>query len=157
MPKLFSLRHSLLTLPLLAGLAPAIVVGQQAAAPGAAIAAAPTTQLALSPDAADACAQSHLRAAASGTAAQAGAASIGHRRKMALYDVKYYKLDLNLENNSLAVSGTVLMRVKVGAAPLGEFAFELYQAPAGAAAGAATLLIDEVEIGGRAATVRACF
>ena len=152
MMKFFSLRHSLLTLSLLVGLAP-VVMGQPAATPTAfPAAAAPATQLALSPDAADACAQSHLRAAASGTAAQAGTASTGHRRKMALYDVKYYKLDLSLENNSLAVAGTVLMRVKVGTAPLGEFAFELYQAPAGAAAGAATLLIDEVEFGGRAVT-----
>ena len=76
-------------------------------------------------------------------------ASVPHRRKMDRYDVKYYKLDIALENTSLNVAGSVLMRVRVGSQPLDSLAFELYQAPTNAPAGTATLLIDSVVVGGR--------
>ena len=118
------------------------VVAQQLAGP----VPPPAAQSVAVPDAAEACAQSRLRAAAASPALLA-VASVAHRRKMAQYDVKYYKLDLALENTSLAVSGSVWMRVEVGAAPLSEFAFELYQAPVGAASGAASLVIDRIEFG----------
>ena len=36
-------------------------------------------------------------------------ASVPHRRKMDRYDVKFYKLDIALENTSLNVAGSVLM------------------------------------------------
>ena len=75
--------------------------------------------------------------------------SVGHRRKMARYDVKYYKLDLSLENNSLNVAGSVWMRLQVGSQALDSLAFELYQAPSGSPAGTATLLIDSVVVNGR--------
>ncbi|RYY09992.1 MAG: hypothetical protein EOO36_21305, partial [Cytophagaceae bacterium] len=98
-------------------------------------------------EAARACAQAHQR---QGTAAQAVAiASVRHRQKMERYDVKWYKLDLALENNSRSVAGSVLLRVQVRAQVLDSLAFELYQAPAGAPAGTATLLIDSVVVGGR--------
>jgi hypothetical protein len=102
---------------------------------------------AASGDAAQACRQARLGPAAR-TAATAGA-SVRHRLKMARYDVKWYKLDLALENNSRALAGSVLLHVQVGAQPLDSLAFELYQAPVGAAPGAATLVIDSVVAGGR--------
>ena len=76
-------------------------------------------------------------------------ASGAHRARMNRYDVKYYKLDLALENTSLDVAGSVWMRVQVGAQALDSLAFELYQAPAGAPAGTPTLLIDSVVVNGR--------
>lgn len=76
-------------------------------------------------------------------------ASVTHRAKMERYDVKYYKLDLALENTSLNVAGSVWMRVRVGSQALDSLAFELYQAPAGSAATVATLLIDSVVVNGR--------
>jgi hypothetical protein len=98
-------------------------------------------------DAALACRQARLGQAAR-TAATTGA-SVRHRLKMDRYDVKWYKLDLALENNSRALAGSALLLVQVGAQPLDSLAFELYQAPAGAAPGAATLVIDSVVAGGR--------
>ncbi len=98
-------------------------------------------------DAALACRQARLSQAAR-TAAVAGA-SVRHRLKMDRYDVKWYKLDLALENNSRALAGSALLLVQVGAQPLDSLAFELYQAPAGAAPGAATLVIDSVVAGGQ--------
>ena len=76
---------------------------------------------------------------------RAATASVAHRAKMERYDVKYYKLDLALENTTLAIAGSVWMRVRVGAQALDSLAFELYQGPAGAA----TLLIDSVVVNGR--------
>ena len=85
------------------------------------------------------------------SATRTATASVDHRRKMDRYDVKYYKLDLALENTSLRVAGSVWMRVRVGRQALDSLAFELYQAPAGAPAGAATLLIDSVVVDGQRA------
>ncbi|GAC1587115.1 MAG: M1 family aminopeptidase [Hymenobacter sp.] len=65
------------------------------------------------------------------------------------YDVKYYKLDLALDNTSLNVAGAVWMRVRVGVQALDSLAFELYQAPVGSPAGTPTLLIDSVVVNGR--------
>ena len=79
------------------------------------------------------------------TAQRPATASVRHRAKMERYDVKYYKLDLALENTSLNIAGSVWMRVRVGAQALDSLAFELYQGPAGAA----TLLIDSVVVNGR--------
>ena len=98
-------------------------------------------------DAALACRQARLGQAAR-TAAVAGV-SVRHRLKMDRYDVKWYQLDLALENNSRALAGSALLLVQVGAQPLDSLAFELYQAPAGAPPGAATLVIDSVVAGGR--------
>lgn len=126
----------------------ALVLG---AYPAAAQQPTPTTPPALAPgagraDAAMVCAQAHLRA--SGAAGSLPTTTLAHRRLMERYDVKYYKLDLALENNSLNVAGSVLMRVRVGSQPLDSLGFELYQAPLGAPAGAPTMLIDKVEVGG---------
>jgi aminopeptidase N len=79
------------------------------------------------------------------TAQRTATASVAHRAKMERYDVKYYKLDLALENTSLNIAGSVWMRVRVGPQPLDSLAFELYQG----APGAATLLIDSVVVNGR--------
>jgi len=98
-------------------------------------------------DAAQACRQARLGTAAR-TAATAGV-SVRHRLQMDRYDVKWYKLDLALENNSRVLAGSALLLVQVGAQPLDSLAFELYQAPAGAAPGAATLVIDSVVAGGQ--------
>jgi aminopeptidase N len=78
------------------------------------------------------------------TAQRTATASVAHRIKMDRYDVKYYKLDLALENNSLNVAGSVWMRLRVGPQALDSLAFELYKASAGA-----TLLIDSVVVNGR--------
>ena len=91
-----------------------------------------------------ACAQARVH-----TSQRTATASVAHRAKMNRYDVKYYKLDLALENNSLAVAGSVWMRVQVGAQALDSLAFELYKSPAGSSAGTATLLIDSVVVNGR--------
>jgi hypothetical protein len=105
----------------------------------------------LSPDdlaaAGRACALAHQRQGAGPLAV--ATSSVRHRQQMARYDVQWYKLDIALENNSRSVAGSAIMRVRVGAQPLDSLAFELYQAPAGAGAGAATLLIDSVVVGGR--------
>ncbi|MBF9140621.1 M1 family metallopeptidase [Hymenobacter properus] len=90
------------------------------------------------------CAAAHVRAAQ-----RTATSSVSHRRKMDRYDVKYYKLDLAMENNSLNVAGLVWMRVRVGAQALDSLAFELYQAPTGSPAGTATMLIDSVVVNGR--------
>lgn len=94
-----------------------------------------------------ACALAHQRPGAGPLAV--ATSSVRHRQKMERYDVQWYKLDIALENNSRNVAGSVIMRVRVGAQPLDSLAFELYQAPASAGAGAATLLIDSVVVGGR--------
>ncbi|MGI4865530.1 MAG: M1 family aminopeptidase [Janthinobacterium lividum] len=97
--------------------------------------------------AARACALAHQR---QGAATQAVAiASVRHRQKMERYDVKWYKLDIALENNSRNVAGSVLLRVQVRAQALDSLAFELYQAPANSPASTATLVIDSVVAGGR--------
>ncbi|MGI4831927.1 MAG: hypothetical protein ACRYFK_00520, partial [Janthinobacterium lividum] len=75
--------------------------------------------------------------------AAAAVVPLRHRQKMDSYDVQWYKLDLTLSNTLLDVAGSGLLRVRVRQA-LDSVAFELYQAPAGAPAGAATLLIDSV-------------
>ncbi|RSK24052.1 M1 family aminopeptidase [Hymenobacter metallilatus] len=66
-------------------------------------------------------------------------ATLRHRQKMARYDVKYYKLDLNLTNNSRGVSGAVTIRAQTGSQPLDSLAFELYS----------THTIDSVVVNGR--------
>ncbi len=99
-----------------------------------------TSQLA-GPDAAELCAAAHLKAAL-----RPATASVTHQAKMNRYDVKYYKLDLAMENTSLNVAGSVWMRVRVGSQALDSLAFELYKSPAGTPA---TLLIDSVVVNGR--------
>ncbi len=94
-----------------------------------------------------ACALAHQRQGAGALAV--ATSSVRHRQKMERYDVQWYKLDIALENNSRNVAGSAIMRVRVGAQPLDSLAFELYKAPASAGAGAATLLIDSVVVGGR--------
>ena len=83
------------------------------------------------------------------SAQRVATSSVSHRLKMSRYDVKYYKLDLALENNSLNVAGSVWMRIRVGSQALDSLAFELYRAPLNAPAGTATLLIDSVVVNGR--------
>jgi aminopeptidase N len=95
-------------------------------------------------DAGPICAAAHIK-----TALRTSTSSIAHRARMNRYDVKYYKLDLALENTSLNVAGSVWMRVRVGSQSLDSLAFELYQAPANSPAGTATLLIDSVVVNGR--------
>ena len=89
------------------------------------------------------CAAAHVQ-----TAQRTATSSVSHRRKMERYDVKYYKLDLALDNTSLNVAGSVWMRVLVRGQALDSLAFELYQSPAGSPAGTATLLIDSVVVNG---------
>ncbi|GAA4022787.1 M1 family aminopeptidase [Hymenobacter glaciei] len=87
----------------------------------------------------------HSCAATRGIAVQrTTTASVAHRAKMERYDVKYYKLDLALENTSLTIAGSAWMRVRIGAQALDSLAFELYKG----APGAATLLIDSVVVNG---------
>ncbi|MDO7873562.1 M1 family aminopeptidase [Hymenobacter sp. ASUV-10] len=105
----------------------------------------PTHDFAITPadlagDAARQCATAHI-----GAAQRRPSTTILHRAKMERYDVKYYKLDLALENNSRDVAGSVWMRVRVRTQAIDSLAFELYQGPAGTA----TLLIDSVVINGR--------
>ncbi|HEX8659441.1 MAG TPA: M1 family metallopeptidase, partial [Hymenobacter sp.] len=83
------------------------------------------------------------------SALRVATSSVPHRRKLDRYDVKYYKLDLALENNSLNVAGSVWMRVRVKGEALDSLAFELYQAPVGSPAGTASLFIDSVVVNGR--------
>jgi hypothetical protein len=101
-------------------------------------------QIAPGPDAGLVCAAGRIA-----NAQRTATSSVAHRAKMNRYDVKYYKLDLALENTSLNVAGSVLMRVRVGSQALDSLAFELYQAPAGSPAGTATLLIDSVVVNGK--------
>jgi aminopeptidase N len=108
-------------------------------------AARPMHDFAVSPadlagDAARQCATAHINAAQ-----RRPSTTIGHRAKMERYDVKYYKLDLALENNSRAIAGSVWMRVQVRSQAIDSLAFELYQGTPGTA----TLLIDSVVTNGR--------
>ncbi|WBA42864.1 M1 family aminopeptidase [Hymenobacter canadensis] len=91
---------------------------------------------ALTDDAALLCSQAHTR-----TALRGPAATVPHRRKMDRYDVKYYKLDIALENNSRNVGGNVRMLARTLAQPLDSVAFELYS----------TFTIDSVVVNGRRA------
>ncbi|WP_161599582.1 M1 family aminopeptidase [Hymenobacter nivis] len=100
-------------------------------------------------DAGRACAAAHLRA---GLGTLAATASGAHRAQLARYDVTYYKLDLALEPTSRDVAGMAWLRVRVGRQALDSLAFDLYQAPAGAPASAATLRIDSVVVNGRQAS-----
>ena len=95
----------------------------------------------LAADASWRCAQAHI-----GQAALRPTTTVPHRREMDKYDVKYYKLDLALENNSRAVAGAVWMRARVGTQALSTLAFELYQP---ASAGADGMLLDSVVVNGR--------
>jgi aminopeptidase N len=88
-------------------------------------------------DAALLCSQAHTR-----TASRGPAATVPHRRKMDRYDVKYYKLDIALENNSRNVGGNVRMLARTLAQPLDSVAFELYS----------TFTIDSVVVNGRRAS-----
>lgn len=54
------------------------------------------------------------------------------------YDVKFYFLDLNLENNTIYVSGSVTFYAEVVAAEMDTFAFELLD----------EMIIDQVEVNG---------
>ncbi|WP_216688700.1 M1 family metallopeptidase [Hymenobacter siberiensis] len=101
-------------------------------------------QITAGPDAGLVCAAGRIA-----SAQRTATSSVTHRARMNRYDVKYYKLDLALENTSLNVAGSVLMRVRVGSQALDSLAFELYQAPAGSPAGTATLLIDSVVVNGK--------
>ncbi|MBO0359024.1 T9SS type A sorting domain-containing protein [Hymenobacter sp. BT186] len=84
-------------------------------------------------DAAFSCALAHERAAL-----RQPTTTVRHRQKMDRYDVKYYKLDLALENNSRNVSGNVRMLART-VQPLDSVAFELYP----------TYTIDSVVVNGR--------
>lgn len=86
-------------------------------------------------DAAFSCALAHER-----SAQRQATASVRHRQKMDGYDVKYYKLDIALENNSRNVSGYVRMLART-VQPLDSVAFELYP----------TYTIDSVVVNGRRA------
>jgi aminopeptidase N len=91
-------------------------------------------RLAPADDAALLCSQAHSR-----TALRGPAATVPHRRKMDRYDVKYYKLDIALENNARTVGGNVRMLARTLAQPLDSVAFELYP----------TFTIDSVVVNGR--------
>lgn len=106
------------------------------------VAAPALTQLRL--DAGDRCAAARVQ-----TVQRTVTSSVSHVAKMNRYDVKYYKLDVAMENTSLNVSGSVWMRVRVGNQPLDSLAFELYKSPNGSAASVPSLLIDSVVVNGR--------
>ncbi|GAB2701710.1 peptidase M1 [Hymenobacter frigidus] len=106
------------------------------------VAAPALTQLRL--DAGDRCAAARVQ-----TVQRTVTSSVSHVVKMNRYDVKYYKLDVAMENTSLNVSGSVWMRVRVGNQPLDSLAFELYKSPNGSAASVPSLLIDSVVVNGR--------
>ena len=129
--------HKILTLALAA--TPLALAFGQALPPARPGQPAPLGELAA--DASWRCAQAHI-----GQASLRPTTTVAHRREMDKYDVKYYKLDLALENNSLDVAGAVWMRARVGRQALTTFAFELYQP---AAAGADGLLLDSVVVNGR--------
>ncbi|TGE13901.1 M1 family aminopeptidase [Hymenobacter elongatus] len=93
-------------------------------------------QAASSVDAAISCAQMHQNAAL-----RQPATTVRHRQKMERYDVKYYKLDIALENNSRYVEGSARMKALNGAQPLDSLAFELYP----------TFIIDSVVVNGKKA------
>lgn len=120
-------------------LAPLALMAQQAG-PGNTVRSLPAVDL----DGGRLCAAAHVK-----SALRTATSSVTHRAKMNRYDVKYYKLDLAMENTSLNVAGSVWMRIRVGSQALDSLAFELYQAPAGSPAGTATLLIDSVVVNGR--------
>jgi aminopeptidase N len=86
--------------------------------------------------AASSCALAHQSAAR-----QQPATTVRHRQKMERYDVKYYKLDLALENTSRDVGGSVRMLALNKAQALDSLAFELYP----------TFIIDSVVVNGRKA------
>ena len=105
------------------------------ARPGAPAAYAPAD------DASWRCAQAHI---GQGQPARRPSTTVAHSAKMNRYDVKYYKLDLALENNSRDVAGSVLIRVRVGSQPLDSLAFELFPLlPNGEG-----MIIDRMEING---------
>ncbi|MCB2376862.1 T9SS type A sorting domain-containing protein [Hymenobacter sp. BT635] len=81
--------------------------------------------------AARSCAQVHQN-----TAQRQPAATVRHRQKMERYDVKYYKLDIALENNVRTVGGSVRMLALNRTQALDSLAFELYP----------TLIIDSVVV-----------
>ena len=126
------LAASLLALPALA----------QRVAPPVAVPLAPL----LAADASLACAKAHIGQAQ--RAAAITTTSVRHRQKMDRYDVQWYGLNLNLENNSRDISGSVTMRVRV-LQPLDSVAFELYQAPVGSPQGTPTLTIDTLKVNGQ--------
>ncbi|WP_375435530.1 M1 family aminopeptidase [uncultured Hymenobacter sp.] len=95
---------------------------------------APNLNTAALGSAALSCARSHVQAAL-----RQPATTVQHRQKMDRYDVKYYKLDLALENNSRNVSGNVRMTARTRTQPLDSVAFELYP----------TYTIDSVVVNGR--------
>jgi len=137
------LRYALI----ISGISVASGPGQAQQVPAAAARAALALPLSTADlDAGRLCAAAHVQAGQ-----RPATSSVAHRAKMNRYDVKYYKLDLAMENNSLNVAGSVWMRVRVGSQPLDSLAFELYQAPVGSPATAATLLIDSVVVNGRRA------
>lgn len=68
------------------------------------------------------CALSRL----SGSSQRSAVVSPEHQRLMNLYDVTFYKLDLQLERNSTSVSGTVTINANAKAGGLSTFAFELH-------------------------------
>ena len=105
------------------------------------VAAPALTQLRL--DAGDRCAAARVQ-----TVQRTVTSSVSHVAKMNRYDVKYYKLDVAMENTSLNVSGSVWMRVRVGNQALDSLAFELYKSPNGSAASVPSLLIDSVVVNG---------
>ncbi|HEX8427870.1 M1 family aminopeptidase [Hymenobacter sp.] len=80
------------------------------------------------------CANAHVQAAL-----REPATTVRHRQKMDRYDVKYYKLDIALENNSRDVSGNVRMLARTLQQPLDSVAFELFPA----------YTIDSVVVNGR--------
>ncbi|QIX63316.1 T9SS type A sorting domain-containing protein [Hymenobacter sp. BT18] len=86
---------------------------------------------------ADLCAASHVR-----QALRQPATTIAHRQQMDRYDVKYYKLDLSLENNSRNVAGHTWMRARNGNTTLETMAFELFS----------TYVIDSVVVNKQKAT-----
>ena len=106
------------------------------------VAAPALTQLRL--DAGERCAAARVQ-----TVQRTVTSSVSHVAKMNRYDVKYYKLDVAMENTSLNVGGSVWMRVRVGNQPLDSLAFELYKSPNGSAASVPSLLIDSVVVNGR--------
>ncbi|UOG77009.1 T9SS type A sorting domain-containing protein [Hymenobacter tibetensis] len=91
----------------------------------------------LNSNAAFSCARAHVQAAS-----RQPSTTVRHRQKMDRYDVKYYKLDIALENNSRNVSGSVRMLARTLAQPLDSVAFELYP----------TFTIDSVVVNGRRST-----
>ncbi|PJJ60257.1 M1 family aminopeptidase [Hymenobacter chitinivorans] len=111
--------YSLLTSGLLAGAAQAQIPSYQPQAAD------------LNGTAARSCALTHQKAAL-----RQPATTVAHRQKMERYDVKYYKLNIALENNSRNVGGSVRMLARAGAQSLDSLAFELYP----------TLTIDSVVV-----------